>query len=401
MEDIQTRYQKELGYFRENIAYIDRLLEEIKAKKIQIAEEQIKYIELCEQLKVEYTSHPLPSELLLTETMIYIVSKKPEYIFLFPREKLTYEVCYEAIKNSKERMGAKVRIIPQKFLDYDLCLLIVTLSPQTIRSLPVKMVTQEFVDDLKLKGVNLKKQKSYIEECFKINAKSTNELTSNTTVNDTVSSNYTHLKTPIDEFSNLLTLSIVKTLESKNITTLEELFITYDTGSFGSILDHKNGTYEKVMNTTKMLKCKYCGIDPQVEEQEEDVGKFLKDIGASHRIVTSILRWNTYDKVNPKITTTRLIELVKNGQAEVEINKVRNLGQQNIQELIELIKILIDYKDSQKTKTPIEDKDNLINLQEELNRLLAERTRIENEINNVLMRIQNKTFDESKGGVLK
>ena len=89
MEDIQTRYQKELGYFRENIAYIDRLLEEIKAKKIQIAEEQIKYIELCEQLKVEYTSHPLPSELLLTGTMIDIVSKKPEYIFLFPIEKAT------------------------------------------------------------------------------------------------------------------------------------------------------------------------------------------------------------------------------------------------------------------------------------------------------------------------
>ena len=42
MEDIQTRYQKELGYFRENIAYIDRLLEEIKAKKIQIAEEKSK-----------------------------------------------------------------------------------------------------------------------------------------------------------------------------------------------------------------------------------------------------------------------------------------------------------------------------------------------------------------------
>lgn len=396
MENNSTLYKRTSFYGQENSGYIDRVLSQIKAKNCQTVEEQCQYIELCEQLRVDYSVHPIPSELLLTETMLQTVRKRPQYIHIFPKEKLTYEVCYETVKNTKERMGAKVKAIPKHFFDYNLCFLIIKLSPRTIRTIPVKLITQELIDDLKANGVDLKSQRSYIEECFKINNKTTSELATNSSVDN---NQYTHLKQPLDEFTSLLTSSVVNMLENKNIRTLEELFIAYDNGSFSSILSRKNGTCEIVMKTTKLLKCKFCDTDPEIDENQ-DVADFLKDIGASVQVHNCIVRWN-YNQPDNKFTTARLFELVKSGKAETVLSNIRNMGPQYIEELVESIKILIDFKERKKSEESINDKDNLIALNAELSRLLAERSRIENEINNVLVRIQNKTNVESKGGVLK
>lgn len=375
---------------------------------------QRQYIDLCCELydrpesAFTFPSVRIPDEKILMETIIYMINKHPNYLTVVPKDKLTYELCIDAIRNLNGSPGNLMKAIPKQFFDHDLCKEIVLKNHKLIRKIPIEIITKGFVEDLKSHGVITEDINNYINECLTINEKLDTNSVPHNNVESIQSDKYNDLQIPIQSLTDILLESNIKILQDKKIVTLKDLFIAYDNGILGTLIGETSSHYLKIMGATRLLRCKYLGVDPMIDENSgENVLDFLLDLGISRTIVNAlsghIRRFgNTY-------SVSDLFEDARLGTIYEKFRKIPGLGNKSIKELVTCLQIVVDYHDRHKNDLLtnmkdiefIDDKENLILLSTELNRLIEEKNRIEKEINIVLEKIQNKVNVESKDGFSK
>lgn len=377
------------------------LLDKIKNEEQQTFELQKQYIDLFfVKYGVEYYGsewNVIPEDKILLKTIDYAIKLEPKFLINLPKTKITYQNCVDAIRNSKYKTSstiAIVRAIPEHFFDYDLCKECVLTKTILITKIPAKFITKKFLDDLLSSGVNCSEYNNYINGCI-----SANECLNSNNKN-------VNLNINIEELNNIFTAKHIEILLSKNITTLEKLFSTYDTGFLGVIIGENSFYRNEIINTTKILKCKYLNVDPMIDEKsEEHVYYLMGNIGISNSKSNCFRRMDS-------CSIDDFFKLVRSGHAIKELRKLRGLGEKTINEIINRVEIIVEYHDKcnnndfEEPKVELDDndsnvvssKDYLVYLNDELNSLIEQRDSLNEKIEVLLAKIQE---NNTKGKVSK
>lgn len=137
-------------------------------------------------------------------------------------------------------------------------------------------------------------------------------------------------------FSNAST----RVLCAWNIITIGDLFEKYE-----DIYRFTGGTYNNISVAYRLLKCKYLGIDPEIEINDtDDISDISKKMAFSNRATNLLLR--------SKITTIELIKIIMEDDEVIASKelmcKIRNCGQKTAGEIFSKMSIVLDYYNNTK-----------------------------------------------------
>ena len=110
--------------------------------------------------------------------------------------------------------------------------------------------------------------------------------------------------------------------------------------------------------------------------------------GFTNRTANALRRTGTNAK--------ELFRIMRSETPQLELENIRYLGDSGVREIMEKVKIVMDYHDKHKNQD-----ESLEQLNAELQRLREEKRKIDEQTDIVLAKIQEKLMSQSKGGVLK
>lgn len=306
------------------------------------------------------------------EAISYVFASYPEFIRYIPNEKITYDVCLDAI-NKSNKVIKIINFIPRKYFDDVMCLTCVYKDLSSIRKIPMNKITLDFAKSLIDIGVDLTTEISYIKKCISKNEgiEYNDEILYSNTNKNTITSKSVDIL--IDDCTDLLSKQTINILKRKDINNLNELFYLYDSGRMAEIFDPYKRQYSEMMGVTRLLKCKYLDVDPMIDENSnEKLEDILNKMGLPLTIMRSLTRAGYFSDSNFGKTVSDFFAMVRSNDFE-DLLKVRSMGQGKIDILTAYARIVTDYHDNH--INDLENNDDMIVM------LSDENKRLDNEIN--------------------
>ena len=200
-------------------------------------------------------------------------------------------------------------------------------------------------------------------------------------------------KIEIKDEKKLFSNGLYKILEAQNITTLEELFnFTKNPRSIVSIVNEN--FYDELLNTVKLLKCKYLNEDPEIDLKSPNVKNSFNKLGLSTRTSNSLVR---YSEMNKYINLEEYLLAHLNTR---RLHTINGMGATAKDEFMAKAKIVLDYYEKNNSTEIKENKDpdsddikKLIALNTELKELNEKRKEIQSQIDEIMKKIDNLTKD--------
>jgi len=358
----------------------------------------------------------IPEEVLSDEIIRYALSKSAASLGGIPEERRTEEICNYASSVSATAFSH----IPNKYKTYDICLRAVMANPKLIKKVPVEVLNQQFVDALKLASVIIPSSAvGYIKECLLVHERLQQEdlsikanegKTGEEMLGEVKGYEGEFTKIPLETVPGLLTQSTLNYLQSNEITTIGDLLTKATAPDFIISLGKRNIVNE-ILGAAKLMKCKYLDEDPLISEDEEmDMDTLSEKMGFSVRTMNCLRRAG--------YTPSSFFELMrKPGIREIELLRIRNMGDNGVTEIVNKTQIVFDYHErhkkkesesSEKTSSDVSQSntnpdagESLESLNEELLKLREEMRNLTARTDAVLAKIQQKMMEQTKGGVLK
>lgn len=353
----------------------------------------------------------LPEEVITDELIYYALSKDGEVLYSVPIKKITPEMCLYAVNKSAEALHC----VPKKYMTYDMCLNAVISMPSLIKNVPVKFLNSQFIADLQSANIQIPGYAiSYVKKCLSAHRKLEQENLS-VKLNGGETSEEIHgefTKISIYDIPGFFSTDAIKVLRELEIYNVGDLFSKSSQPDFIINLGTKKVASE-ILSSIKLLKCKYLGEDPLIDETDElDIKEICSKFGFSTRITNSLVRAGfNYDG-----SKLKFFEVMRKPEIREEIlRKAVKMGASSIDELVIKTQIVLDYHDKQAMKqfeiisesteqshdTTKKEIDSLESLKDELVRLRLEIAKLSIRTDKVLEKIQRKMLEQSKGGVVK
>ena len=332
----------------------------------------------------------IPSEYVSKELIEMAIRQNPLSLSKIPDIYKTPEICQLAVSLNAMALVS----VPNQLKTYDMCKMAVLYDPRSIRRVPVEILTQEFYDDVIQNGAIIPiKNMSYVRECIEINRKLEEENPIKTNKSANVPSATLDYSNYIDKslksISWFFSQTGLKHLEKYGITNLGKLFEFVDNPNFATLFS-TSVVYREVKGTVKILKCKFLDEDPLIDESDEEIS--IEDLSSMFGFTNRTANALSEAKINAK----ELFEIMRSETPQLELENIRYLGNSGVREIMEKVKIVMDYHDKHKDQD-----ESLEQLNAELQRLREEKRKIDEQTNIVLAKIQEKLISQSKGGVLK
>lgn len=332
----------------------------------------------------------IPQEFITNELIVYAIRSNPLALGSLPDEVRTPELCELAVSLK----GGALTNVPEKYRTYEMCKTAVLSDPKTIRKVPVEILTPEFYNEVIQNGAIIPiKHMGYVRECLEINKKlaEENPLKTNkgAVVENPVPDYSNYADKPLQSISWFFSPTALKHLEKFGVINLGQLFTLVDCPDFATLFS-SSVAFREIKGTTKLLKCKFLNEDPLIDESDEEltVDELSSMFGFTNRTTNAFRRTGT--------TAKRFFEIMRSETPQLELENIRYLGDSGVREIMEKAKIVMDYHDQHKNQD-----ESLEQLNAELQRLIEERRKIDEQTDLVLAKIQEKLKTQSKGGVLK
>lgn len=357
----------------------------------------------------------IPEDFLTDEIIIYALNKNGIALGGIPEPRRTPDLCEIAVANNAKAL----RYVPNKYKTYEMCKNAIMFNPKLIKAVPVEIMTRQFVEEIKSMNIIIdNKDLGYIQECIKAHDKMDSFLNPNKENEDAqieendILQDFNNIS--INNLSMYFTHPILQLLEKLNIKTLGQLFKESQQPNFITNIQ-KSAVHQELMGTIKLLRCKYLKYDPLIDINDEEmtVLEMSASLGLSTRAYNGLKRGGILYDVNVK----QFFEKMRDPSIRLKLQRVRNLGEAAITEILLKVGIVIDYYDNVKNKSEnivtaengkieeinptLTEADTLESLNAELQRLREERKRIDAQTDIILAKIQEKMLEQSKGGVSK
>lgn len=338
---------------------------------------------------VDKKSNPfyVMDDYILDLTIGYAIKKNGLYLGSIPKEKRTREYCETAVLENPKAL----RFVPNEYKTYEMCKKSVIRVPETLKYVPVQILTQEFIDELLFDGIVIpKKVTGYVKVCLETNSKKQNienislpkENVTENVVPD-ASQNIT-----IDSLGDLFTINIIRLLNKYNVITLADLIKVVDNPTLCIEYFGNSRYYDEIVNTTRLLKCKYLDEDPMIDINDEEKAsiEFLKSLGVrpNYRLL--------YYFENKSIK--EVFALAKKEDITDKLMKINSVGKTIAQSTVNRVNIISDYYERHPEKIPspvIDEELSSVSLEEvyaELKRLKEEKEKLDSQIEIVLRKIK-------------
>lgn len=212
-----------------------------------------------------------------------------------------------------------------------------------------------------------------------------------------------HIK--LDELECFFSTPARKIISQMNVSTLGELLSLSETKEFINYFIYDSSTkisplYQEIVGTLKLLKFKFLGIDPKINE------KFtLEELGISSRASNGILRYKhcvpfKAEEVERFYAENNIIELINHLSNEQVLkesfSKTRTVGVDVVKEVQSKFIILKQYFDGKEKSKGVDSSTNVTN--DELKQLyieLEELLKQQSVLNEQILIIQNRINEKS------
>lgn len=341
----------------------------------------------------------------LTEEIIYyVLNKKPHFIQYVPKERKTVELCEYAVNLNSQAL----KTVPPKLRTVEICFNAVTKDPSVITYVPVEFMTEEFLSNLSNAGVVIPLScRGYVKESLMANQKLQEEqqklhekrleFEKIALSESKFEINEETMNIRLESLPELLTGRALKLLRNNNILTVGDLLnVSQNVGFYEKLLDDTKITYIEIRAALRLLKCKYMGVDPMINQEEDNGYSELENkLGLSTNAITSLQRCGY-------TTTKTFFELINNELIDPKTNKMINVGAEIAQELMFKGTIVTQFYANKKAKEESATEDETIELlSEELTQIRNEIQRLNARSDEIIAKIQEKMLEKNKGGILK
>lgn len=326
----------------------------------------------------------------LTEEIItYAINKNGLAISGIPKEMRTKELSELAVKRNVKAF----RFIPEQFKTKELCRYCIALDPNLIECVPSVIITEKFLEEIKESNIIISSRHiPYVQESITKNKEYERLLGSKEDVSDKI--NFERYKDiSIMSLSMYFSIAVINALAKMNIITLEDLFTASTKEEFISLC-YKSKFRNEILGTTKILKCKYLNIDPEINinDEEQPFVSYVRMLGFSTRAI-NVLKGSGLSDCTFKEFMTRMNE----EDIDQYLSCLRNMGDNTKAEILLKVRIITDYYSNKKdendlkqdTETNSSDLNNIKKLYEELRQLIDERKILDSKIELVMSQLGN------------
>lgn len=345
----------------------------------------------------------IPANLFTEEICLKLVENCADFITIIPQK--FYEI---AVKHN----SAAFKYLDDKYKTYEMCLEVVTLLPELIKEVPINILNENFVMDLKSRWVVIPKNSIvYVDQCVQLNKK----------LNGVIIASDDELKrieneipleikdVSINNLSDFFNTSTINQFNDLGISNLGELFVRVRTNDFLKHFMNLN-TFEAVVNTICLLRCKCFDEKPLVsinnkEFVENEEYNFYRLLGLTERRARCLALKNFCHN------SQEFFEKLQLPNIKRDLMKINELGPKGVDEIIAKANIVINYylnnnsiiasNSNDSTEEKSLKSSEYEELHKELQSLREEKARIDNQIDMVLEKIQSRIQNKDESGVAK
>ena len=335
----------------------------------------------------------LPEDI-MAQYLNFAISLNGKILGSIPHEKKTEELCRIAFDNDYMTF----KYIPHKFKTQEMCIIALKKNPKLIRNVPITILDNEFLATLKELGIVIsKKDENYVEEAIRINSKINMPEEEGKTSEKSLDISPEIANIYIQDVHEYFSSNAQAALESIGIYTLGELLSVSSKKEFAKELADKK-VFSEIIGTIKILRCKYLNEDPLIDlnDEELDLPELFKSLGFSTRATNCLMR-SAFCR-----DSKSFLEKLSSPSAAQDLKGVRNLGRGGSLEVMTKVKVVLDYyRNKENQDSASNPLDELKELNQELQRLIAIRDKYDSLINGVISKIQEKLEENSIGGNAK
>lgn len=333
-------------------------------------------------------------ECLTEEIIMYAVYKNGLAISGIPKEMRTKELSELAVKKNVKAF----RSIPDQFKTKELCEYSITLEPSLIKCVPSVIITEKFLEEIKKNNIIIPSRYiPYVKESLARNSEYKKMLGFKDEVSNKINSkDYSDIT--IMSLNMYFSIAVRNALAKMDIITLEDLFVASTKDEFISSC-YKSKFCDEILGTTRVLKCKYLNINPEINinDEEQSFVSYSKILGFSTRAVNALKRGRFAD-----LTFKEFMIRMNEEGIEQRLDRLRNMGSNTKNEILLKVRIVTDYYSNKKieddSKQTLENNTDLSNLKKiynELKQLINERKILDSKIELVMSHLENN-FEQSE-----
>ena len=196
----------------------------------------------------------------------------------------------------------------------------------------------------------------------------------------------------IEEISYFFSVNVLKKITQFKIANLKEFLSFCDSPELNSLVG--SALFNEIKGTAKILKCKYYGVDPLIDESDDKPisekncnGYNNYPISDGIEYVKFVLGFSTRGAKALCYNYGNLGEFFKNVRNGESSSFFKNLGKETQRELLAKTQVIIDYHDNiSEINSVVSEQDGLVLLirikeaQNELRELIARRNIIDEKI---------------------
>lgn len=331
---------------------------------------------------------------LLDEVIIFALSKKGTIFSKIPVERRTYEISMAAVNY----YPGSLKYVPDEVKTAEMCFNAVARKQDMIKYVPVKFLTEEFVEALNRSHIIIPANFSgYVSECLKANNKINGEdINPEETFKYNLNVNEDFINMRLNTIPTLFMNGTLAYLEERDIYTIGDLLNKTQNKEFNSeVLKDSVVFYKEITTALKLLKCKYLNIDPLVDltiNENTTMDDVCEMFGFDARVTSSVKRKG--------YTPKEFFDLLKDDEMEFKLRTIRNLGTLGIEQIMFKTSIILNYYENKKNNEKNMTEDETIeSLTKELLQTKEEIQRLNSRVDEILLKIQEKTLGKKKGGL--
>lgn len=302
-------------------------------------------------IKKDYRSLKyIPAQYLTDKIILFALDINSFSLAHVPREKRKKEFCIVAVLKNKKVL----RFVPDEYKTYEMCKSAVLIYPELIKYVTYKILTKRFLEELQMLHVIIpEKYQNHVKQCLSKNEQEEIDFKDKKETKQEIIENKN-----VESLQYYFTNKVLSYLNSKNIKTLGQLFTFVDKNKDN--LSEETIAYKEIINTTKILRCKYYNEDPLINI--EDVNLVSKDLynllGFSIRTSNALNRAYFCDNAQEFFTK------FKNDTLEIELKNVKGLGMVSRMEIMKKVSIVMKYYLKNQSKSLEDLKRELENLKD-------------------------------------
>lgn len=403
----------------------------LQTMDLELAEEMGGYdkvYNICKEMvkRFEVAISYVPRKYLTNELVDMAIEMYPNTLSRLPVDERSKQRCIKAVmKNAKalrsvphdkkslivnfagenkklyevavEKDGMALSFVPASNRNFALCYKALSLDSRAIQFVPASVITYDFLEKLSDNGIFIDdKFLPYVKECLKVNGRGSHKDSvideEDISISDIDDDNSIFSDILLSDLANLIPNSTLKLLEKRGITTLEQLFVSYENRDLGILFSESR--YLEINGLVNVLSCKFKGRDPKIDFNNSSVEYIIGKLGFPPTVARQVLLYG-------KVTIGELIE-----QAKLPFDKqVWSFPMNGVSDFskrlcVDKLLIVADYYDK-KVSNDESTISHIDGLQAQLLELNRQSAILDNKIKTVIDEIESlsKQGQDSVGGI--